>query len=110
MKISLPLGIALVMMGTHGYGLFLFGAILPTLQARHGFDYTFAGMASATLNTAYMTGALLLGASAAACRRNAGSVLSVSCCALLLAPLPLAPGPYAMLAAFILLGMASAVS
>ena len=39
MKISLPLGIALVMMGTHGYGLFLFGAILPTLQARHGFDY-----------------------------------------------------------------------
>ena len=56
MKISLPLGIALVMMGTHGYGLFLFGAILPTLQARHGFDYTFAGMASAMPAAAFMLG------------------------------------------------------
>ena len=109
MKISLPLGIALVMMGTHGYGLFLFGAILPTLQARHGFDYTFAGMASATLNTA-MTGALLLGAFGRRLPAKRWFVLSVSCCALLLALLPLAPGPYAMLAAFIPLGMASAVS
>ena len=108
-KISLPLGIALVMMGTHGYGLFLFGAILPTLQARHGFDYTFAGMASATLNTAYMTGALLLGAFGRRLPAKRWFVLSVSCCAAAGA-LPLAPGPYAMLAAFIPLGMASAVS
>ena len=83
---------------------------MPTLQARHGFDYTFAGMASATLNTAYMTGALLLGAFGRRLPAKRWFVLSVSCCAMLLALLPLAPGPYAMLAAFIPLGMASAVS
>ena len=67
-------------------------------------------MASATLNTAYMTGALLLGAFGRRLPAKRWFVLSVSCCALLLALLPLAPGPYAMLAAFIPLGMASAVS
>ena len=65
-------------------------------------------MASATLNTAYMTGALLLGASPPPAGetlvRAVGIVLRAAAGAL-----PLAPGPYAM-AAFIPLGMASAVS
>ena len=56
-----------------------------------------------------MTGALLLGAFGRRLPAKRWFVLSVSCCALLLALL-LAPGPYAMLAAFIPLGMASAVS
>ena len=93
-------------MGTHGYGLFLFGAILPTLQARHGFDYTLPAWPG---HAQYCRRARVVLGAFGRLPAKRWFVLSVSCCALLLA-LPLAPGPYAMLAAFILLGMASAVS
>ncbi|GAA6143185.1 MFS transporter [Hydrogenophaga sp. 5NK40-0174] len=110
MNVVLPIGIALVMVGTHGYGLFLFGAILPDLQRLYNFDYSFAGAASATLNTAYMVGALSLSAFGRRLPAERWFLISVAVCIVLLALIPLVPNMYWMIATFIPLGMAAAVS
>lgn len=59
--VLLPVAVALIMVATHGFGLFLFGAIVPVLQADYGYSYSYVGLASGTLQIAYMVGALIIG-------------------------------------------------
>lgn len=107
---ALTLAVTLIMIGTHGYGLFLFGAILPDLQSKYGFGYDFIGTASATLQVAYMCGALLLGMAGNRMPARYWLTSSTVCCCALMLLLRLNHSPDLMLAAFALLGAFSAIS
>jgi len=107
---TLPLAVALIMAGTHGYGLFLFGAIAPALQAEYGLDFAFVGNASATLQVAYMCGALILGVAGRRLQARTWLIGSTVGCAALMLLLRFNQRPALMLAAFAGLGALSAIS
>ena len=110
MRMFFAIAVAITMMSTHGYGLFLFGAIVPTLQSDYGFGYSFVGWASATIQIAYMVGAFLIGSLGRLFSPSVWLLASTLVCIVMLQLLSLTTDRPAIVAMFGVLGAASAMS
>ncbi len=107
-RLFLPL--ALCIAATHGFGYFLFPALLPTIRSEHGLSYAETANITAAAQIAYMVGSLFAGAVGPALGAGRLTLASVAVTALCLLALTRAGSGWSIGGIVALMSAAAAVN